>query len=310
MGDYIQELSRRNFLVVCGGILGASSTTFCGRKSTPDLTAESGKTQSMQKGTVNGTFDQNNPYAGFRMGIQSWCLREINEIDKVIDIVQALGLNYIEIAPSVHLPEESPPEKIRAVVEQFKKAGITIDSSGVHKMVNDEKACRKIFEYTKELGVLAVNVWPSYDALPLVDRLAKEYGIPAAIHNHGPEDNLYAKPEMFREYLSKTSPRVGLCVDTGHFLRSRVDPLAVIDEFPDRIHGIHIKEMILDEQTADWVDIIVGAGELNLLELFTKLKNIDFSGFCSLEYESDPSNSTTALSECLVEIRKACASLG
>ncbi len=293
MRDDIREISRRNFLVACSGALGVPFAAACSRKS-----------------SVDESSSQKSVYAGFRMGIQTWCLREINEIDKVIANIQALGLNYVEIAPAVHLPEDSSPEKIRAVKEKFNNAGITIDCTGVHKMVNDEQACRKIFEYARQLGVSAVDVQPEYDALPLVDRLAEEYGIPAAIHNHGPEDKLYAKPEMFREHLSQTSKWIGLCVDTGHYLRSRVDPLAVIDEFPDRIHGMHLKEMVRDEQTGRWIDLIVGTGELNLVELFTRLKKIGFSGFCSLEYESDPDNSTTALAECLAAIRKACAALG
>jgi len=293
MGDYQKKISRRDFIVLSGTVIG-SLTVACGRK-------EPAPAQSYE-------FPEDIPYAGFRMGVQTWCFRDSKSIDTVIDYLHSLGLAHVEIAPSVHLPVETPLEEVKAVREKFAAEGITVDSFGVVQIANDEQSCRRIFDYGKTLGVLNISVMPQYDALPLLDRLCAEYGIPAAIHNHGPEDKLYAKPEMFREHLAGVSNRVGLCVDTGHYLRSGVDPLKVIDEFPERIISIHLKEMVLDEN-GRWVDLIVGRGELDLQALVKKLKKIGFKGSFSLEYESEPGNPVPPLSECLAELRKACASV-
>ena len=293
MGDYQKKISRRDFIVLSGTVIG-SLTVACGRK-------EPAPAQSYE-------FPEDIPYAGFRMGVQTWCFRDSKSIDTVIDYLHSLGLAHVEIAPSVHLPVETPLEEVKAVREKFAAEGITVDSFGVVQIANDEQSCRRIFEYGKTLGVLNISVFPQYDALPLLDRLCAEYGIPAAIHNHGPEDKLYAKPEMYREHLAGVSSRVGLCVDTGHYLRSEVDPLAVIDEFADRVISIHLKEMVLDDN-GRWTDLIVGRGELDLLVLVKKLKEIGFKGSFSLEYESEPDNPVPPLAECLAELKKACASV-
>ncbi len=280
MGDYRKKISRRDFIALSGTVI-CSITAACGQKE---------------------------PYAGFRIGVQTWCFRDSKSIDTVIDYLHSLGLAHVEIAPSVHLPVETPLEEVKAVGEKFAAAGITVDSFGVMRIANDEPSCRQIFEYGKTLGVMNISVFPEYDALPLLDRLCEEYGIPVAIHNHGPEDKLYAKPEMFREHLAGVSNRVGLCVDTGHYLRSGVDPLKVIDEFPDRTISIHLKEMVLDEN-GRWIDLIVGRGKLDLKALVKKLKEIGFKGSFALEYESEPDNPVPPLRECLAELKKACAEL-
>ncbi|MBW1696392.1 MAG: sugar phosphate isomerase/epimerase [Deltaproteobacteria bacterium] len=294
MGDFQRKISRRDFIMLSSYVVG-SLTAGCGRK-------EQAPAQSYE-------FPEDVPYAGFRMGVQSWCFRDSESLDTVIEYLHSLGLAHVEIAPSVHLPVETPLEEVKAVREKFAAAGITVDSFGVVRIANEEQSCRRIFDYGKTIGALNISVMPQYDALPLLDRLCAEYGIPAAIHNHGPEDKLYARPEMYREHLAEVSSRVGLCVDTGHYMRSGVDPLAVIDEFADRVIGVHLKEMVLDEN-GRWVDLIVGRGKLDLVALVEKLKAIGFKGSFSLEYESEPENPVPPLSECLAEMRKACALLG
>lgn len=300
MGDYERNISRRDFITL-GSIVIGSLTAACGRK---DSSGQAGKPAPAQM----YEFAEDVPYAGFRMGVQTWCFRDSKSIDTVIEYLHSLGLAHVEIAPSVHLPVETPLDQVKAVGEKFAAAGITVDSFGVVRISNDEPGCRQIFEYAKTIGVMNISVFPEYDALPLLDRLCEEYGIPAAIHNHGPEDKLYAKPEMFREHLAGVSSRVGLCVDTGHYLRSGVDPLKVIDEFPDRVISVHLKEMVRDEN-GRWVDLVVGRGNLDLLVLAKKLKAIGFKGSFALEYESEPDNPVPPLRECLAEMKKACALL-
>ena len=313
MGDTFKLFTRRGFISLGGGVLGAAVAA-CGRKPA----AEMEKTEPAGSGAMPGgpaaaadKFPEDIPYAGFRMGVQSWCLREFKALDQVIADVRELGLAHVELAAVVHLPVDSPDEKIREAVAAFRQAGITIDAFGVERMPNEEARCRRLFEYGEMLGALDLSAAPDYDALPLVDRLSGEYGIPVGIHNHGPEDKLYATPDMYREHLAGISNRVGLLVDTGHYGRSGVDPLKVIDEFRERIHGVHLKDMVRGGPgEPEWVDRIVGQGVLDLPGLIRKLKEIDFKGPLSLEYESDPSNPMPQMKECLAAVRKVCAELG
>ncbi len=69
------------------------------------------------------------------------------------------------------------------------------------------------------------------------------------IHNHGPKHR-WEKIDMIAAAIKDHSPRIGCCVDTGHFLRSREDPVRAVEVFGPRClrrppqgrqgcHGLH-----------------------------------------------------------------------
>jgi len=311
MSELKNGISRRCFISLGGGVIGLMAAG-CGQKSSSDQGSGAKSAARQEKGkqlSAAAGFPEDIPYAGFRMGIQSWVLREFTSIDFLIETLHSLELAHVELAPNPHLPLESSDEHFKALTARFKAEGITIDSFGVVRMKNDEPACRRIFEIGGILGVLAIGARPRPESLPLLDRLSGEYGIPIMIHNHGVGDDLYATAEMIRSHLAGTSSRIGLCVDTGHFNTVHVNPLKIIDEFSDRIHGVHVKDLV-EGAGGEWSDAVVGRGDLDLPALVAKLREIGFNGVFSLEYESDPSNPLPAVRECLADIRKVCKTLG
>jgi len=304
MGDS-DRLSRRNFLAIGTGVLGSTLALACGGAKK----AEEATSSAAMEGPSGGSMAQMaDPYAGLRVGVQSYCFRNFKEHAKLQEMIHTLGLPSIELWPGGHLPVDTPKEELERVVADYKSAGIDIDACGVVAFDDDEAKSRQVFEYAKVLGVLGISASPNYEALPLMVKLTEEYGIPIAIHNHGPEDKLFPTVKELRQYIAPLPSSVGLCVDTGHFQRSGIDPLAVIDEFADRVNGIHLKDMI-PNSSGDWEDAIIGKGRLDLPALVKKLKEIGFDGYCSLEYESDPDNPIPAMQDCLAELRSACATV-
>lgn len=294
MSDSFRKLSRREFIALSGTVIGSLSAA-CAQKEPAEQTKQA-------------EFSQDIPYAGFRVGVQSYCFREFNTHDKLIESIHDLKLAYIELWPDGHMPIDTPDEELKAAVARFNNEGITIDACGVVGIENDEAEARKIFEYAKKLGVIAISAAPKHKALPLMVKLTEEYALPIAIHNHGPQDELYGTSELVRTNLSQLPTNVGLCLDTGHVQRVGEDPLAWLDEFGDRVHGVHLKDMVPDE-SGRYHDAIVGRGNLDLPALMRKLKELGFKGYFSLEYESDPSDPLPAMRECLQELRNACAGL-
>ncbi|MBW1696393.1 MAG: sugar phosphate isomerase/epimerase [Deltaproteobacteria bacterium] len=300
MGDSFSKLSRREFIALSGTVIGSISAA-CAKKE-PEGQAEK------PAAAVQPEFPQDIPYAGFRVGVQSYCFREFKTQDKLIESIHELGLAHIELWPEGHMPIDTPDDQLKAAVARFKNEGITIDACGVVGIENDEAEARKIFEYAKKLGVIAISAAPTHEALPLMARLTEEYALPIAIHNHGPQDKLYGTSELVRTHLSQLPAAVGLCLDTGHVQRAGEDPMAWLDEFGDRVQGVHLKDMVPDE-SGRYHDAIVGRGALDLPLLMKKLKALGFKGYFSLEYESEPGNPLPAMKECLAELRKACAGL-
>ncbi len=301
------RISRRNFLAYGTGVLGSTMALACGggAQQTADSSAHGHEHPEV---SAAKSVD---PYAGLPVGVQSYCFRNFKDPKVLQGFIHTLGLNSIELWPGGHLPVDTPKEQLELAVADYKAAGISIDACGVVGFENDEASARQIFEYAKVLGVMAISAAPAHDALPLMVKLTEEYGIPIAIHNHGPADKLYGTAEMIRKHLAPLPSSVGLCVDTGHFQRVDEDPLAVIAEFGDRVNGIHLKDMVLTGEKNDkgdplWEDAIIGKGNLDLPALVKLLKEIGFDGYCSLEYESDPSNPIPAMQECLASLREAC----
>ena len=268
--------------------------------------AESQTVQQINLAPPQPPFAVDSQYCGYRMGVQSYCFREFTTTEKLIGMMNQLGLVHIEIWPGGHLKRDLPAKEIQRELNKLYSAGITVDACGVIRMPDDEAELKKIFDYAAMLGVLAITASPEYAAFDKISALTEEYNIPIAIHNHGPEDELFPTPEKIRSALANAGPKIGLCVDLGHFYRAGIDPMAVIDEFKERVFGIHLKDLVPNE-AGKWEDVIVGTGKINLPVLMAKLNEIGFKGNFSLEYESDPSNPVPNMEKCLEMIRGACA---
>lgn len=127
-----------------------------------------------------------------------------------------------------------------------------------------------------------------------------------AIHNHGPEDPIFGSIEQVRTAMLQTSNMVGFCMDAGHSYHAGVDPMLALDEFANRVYGIHLKGLMPNEEDK-WEDVVVGTGKINLKNMLKKLQEIGFKGYLSLEYESDPENPVSSMLKCLENIKAAAA---
>src|SRR5205807_5297193 len=96
-----------------------------------------------------------------------------------------------------------------------------------------------------KMGVKVITADPSPAALPVLDKLLKEYSkhdIRIAIHNHGPGAR-YSSIKSVADALKGHHERLGACVDTGHFLRSGEDPVEAVRTFGHRTYEVHVKDV-------------------------------------------------------------------
>src|SRR5207253_831561 len=98
-----------------------------------------------------------------------------------------------------------------AVAQRFRDAGITPLSCGVISLPNDEPRVRQAFEYARDIEVPTLVAAPDPAALPLVERLAKEFDLQVAIHNHGPGDPHFPTPADVWAAVQSLDTRIGLC---------------------------------------------------------------------------------------------------
>ena len=218
---------------------------------------------------------------GLPMGVQSYTLRSMRVLDEALDAIQnKLGLSYVELYPG-HLAGKSPAQ----VKELLAAHKITVSGWGVVHFGKNIDENRKLFETAKSMGVPHITCDPTPDAFDNLDKLTEEYGITADIHDHGPGHH-WGKIDVIWEAIKDHSKMIGLCNDTGHFIRAGEDPLRACEVFGDRIHAMHVKDFKKNEQ-GKWSDCGLGEGSLNLQALMKWLLARNFKGDLSLEYEGE-----------------------
>jgi inosose dehydratase len=231
----------------------------------------------------------------FNLGIQSYCLKEINDYDGIANILKTVGMNYLEIYPG-HLSYKDSDEKKKQAFKIFEDNNIKINAYGAEFFNNDEKINRKILEFARSYNIDVISAIIEPSSMSLVDDLAKEYNIKLAIHNHG-FDYPYAQIKDFKKLFSETSNNIGLCLDTAHLFEVNENPLEAAEIFKDRLYGVHLKEFDFDENNKIKYypnglakDKVIGSGKLDLVSFLQILKEQKYSGFLSLEFENVDAN--------------------
>jgi len=111
----------------------------------------------------------------------------------------------------------------------------------------------------------------------------KEYDIRLAIHNHGPEDKLWASPLDILRAIKDLDPRIGCCIDVGHTVRAGTDVVEAIHEVGPRLFNMHMKD--LTSFTSKESQVAVGDGKMPVKGIFEALIAMKYQGFVDLEYE-------------------------
>jgi sugar phosphate isomerase/epimerase len=240
-----------------------------------------------------------------KMGIQSWCFRSIQEPAGVVAALKECGVERIEFSHA-HLKPWEHPDPLE-YIQYYTDNGITFSCYGAFGMGGNEADARKTFEFVKAAGHSVINVMFGEGGLELAEKLCAEYGLKAALHNHGrhdPNGSVWRLEEIF----SSTCDNIGLCLDTAWMIDAGEDPIEVAEKFAGRLYGVHVKDFIFN-RAGKPEDIIVGEGNLDLPGFLRKLVDVEFDGFFTLEYEGDVDNPVPSTKKCVEAIRRAAAAL-
>ena len=245
-----------------------------------------------------------NPYKPFRMAIQSYTLRGF-KVDEALAKTKALGLTYWE-GWDGHMPITDDPAQIALYKQKLAANGITMLTYGVVGFSSNEAEARKKFAFAKAMGFRTMSAYPSLDSLTLLDRLVDEYKINLAIHNHGPGDNLYDKIQKQTDALKGHNPRIGACIDTGHYLLSDERPEVAADQFGKRVYGVHLKDVKVGPGDKKFFTEL-GSGALDVNIFLKELIKYDYPkrGLLSLEYEEHADDPIPYVETCLKTVRRS-----
>lgn len=239
-------------------------------------------------------------YGPFKMGLQSYSLRHYKTAE-ALSKTKELGVHYWE-SYSAHTNPD--PAKAADYRSQAAAAGVEVIGFGVSGFSKDHDANRKYFEFGKAMGVGYLSADPSTDAFDSLDKLVEEYGIAIGIHPHGPGAK-WQKIDQIYSAIKDHSDKIGICLDTGHLLRSNEDPVRAVEVFGKRIYGVHLKD-VKDAKTFT----ILGEGDLKLASLLRGLAKLNYSYCLALEYEESENDPIADIRKCLDATRAAVTKIG
>lgn len=216
---------------------------------------------------------------------------QVNELFDQLDVTIS-GLGYY---PNPLAPDEAEAqvyvEHIKAVILAAEKLGVPVVNTFIGR------------DWTKSLD----ENWPRFLSTwkPLI-AFAEDHGIKIGIENcpmlftrdEWPGGkNLARSPAIWRRMFEDIpSPNFGLNYDPSHMIWQRMDYLAPLREFKDRLHHVHAKDARIDTHKLDQVGVLgfpneyhtpklPGMGDVDWGKFFSTLTDTGYNGPVAVEVE-------------------------
>jgi sugar phosphate isomerase/epimerase len=254
------------------------------------------------------THERQNTLSPIRLGLASYTFRNFSRA-QMIAFMKQLNVSDLNAKDAKdHLPFDPPQES--AALADYAAANIKLHAAGVISLAkNDDTDMRAKFDYCKRANLtVMVGGDPTPETLPLVEKLAREYDMRVAIHNHGPEDKLWKSPLDVLMAVQNMDPRLGCCVDVGHTARAGVDVIQAIHRVGPRVFNIHMKDLTSFSDRES--QVAVGDGKMPVRQILEALIAMHYSGFVDLEYEVHPDDPMPGVIASFAYMRGMLAGMG
>ena len=249
---------------------------------------------------------------GFFIGCQAYTFKNFTVFEAIEKTAEAGG-RVIEFFPGQKLSKEEPntvwdhnasPETIQKVKDKLARHKVKAVNYGVVQIPKDEAKARKIFEFARAMQLRAVTT-ESVDAIETIEKLVKEYDVMVGFHDHPkrPNDPNYRMwdPQYILSVVRDRDPRIGACADTGHWVRSGLQPVECLRILKGHIISSHLKD--LNEKSPKAHDVPYGTGVSDVPGVLDELKAQGFTGNISIEYEHNWENSVPEVAQCIGFVR-------
>jgi len=228
----------------------------------------------------------------FKVGMAGFTFVKF-DLDKTLETLKKTDVHYLCIK-DFHLPFTSTDEEIAAFHAKLKANDVTGYAVGPIYMKTTEEIDRA-FAYAKRVGVKLIVGVPNVELLPYVDKKVKEYNFNYAIHLHGPDIKIYPDADDVWNNVKDLDPRIGMCLDIGYDTRNGKDPVADLKKYHTRVFDIHIKDVT--GPTKLGYSLEIGRGVIDFPAFVRMLREVGYTGVCSLEHEKDMTDPFMGIAE-------------
>lgn len=250
---------------------------------------------------------------GWRLGAQAYSFNRFTFYE-ALEKIAAVGLHYVEAYPGQKLSADQPevrigvgltPKQQTEIKKRLADKNITLVNYGVCGLSKEEGDCRKTFDFAKEMGIGTLVSEPAPDALDTIEKLCEEYQINLALHNH-PKPSRYWNYTTVLEACKGRSKRLGACADSGHWMRSGIQPVEAIQKLEGRIISFHFKDLN-KFGTRSAHDVPWGTGEGNVDAMLAEVHRQGLKAVFSIEYEHNWLNSLPEIAQSVKYFDKVAA---
>jgi sugar phosphate isomerase/epimerase len=260
---------------------------------------------NVQKSDSTENADLSKP-ANWHLAILAYTFREGTFIEAV-DKAKELGIDEIGIFPGQQIGagldgkmdfnmDQATQLKVK---ELLKEKQVKLADIGVISPTSNAD-WEKLFQFAKSMEIPLIVSEPDPKFMGQIEDLCEKYQIKLAIHNHA-KPSMYWNPDSLMIQLADKSPLIGVCADVGHWLRSGLDPSESLKKVESRLMALHFKDVSME--SAEGLDVVWGSGNIPTLDLMQMLKENNFSGVLSIEYEGYLKENPDALKQ-IMEIYK------
>lgn len=186
--------------------------------------------------------------------------------------------------PKTKLDENLSAAQRKEVRQRLADAGMKLVNCYLQNLPNQEDVCRKRFEWAKDLGLEEFVVEPPPEAFDLIARLCDEYQVNVAVHNHPRPSSRYWDPQTVADACRNRTRRIGCCADTGHWVRSGLDPVAALKLMGNRVLSLHLKDIVTAGEVKS-LDCPWGDGQGRIADILKELRRQNLKVVIGIEYE-------------------------
>lgn len=253
---------------------------------------------------------------GWLVGVQQYTFRRFSYFE-MLDMMVDLGIAYAEggfflpldkARPKLQTNEDLSPEVRKELKQRMADRGIAMSTFYANLDGNRDRALR-IFDFCNELGVATIVAEPPAEAFDVIEKLCDERKVDLAIHNHpkSPQSK-YWSPENVLAVCKGRGKRIGACCDTGHWVRSGLDPVECLKKMEGRVLGFHLKDVI-EKGKPEARDVPLGEGKANYAAVLAELKRQGYRGVTTIEYEHDSPELLTDVAKCVAFVERMAKEL-
>lgn len=253
---------------------------------------------------------------GWRLSVAQYTFRRFS-LFETLGMISELGMRCVEpgfflkfdkARPKLQVNESLSANDRKELKDRLADHGIRMPS--FYSNVGDQlHSCRKIFDFAKEMGVETIVAEPPAKAFDTIEKLCDEYEINLAVHNHPKSPtSKYWKPENTLAVCKGRGKRIGVCCDTGHWVRSGLDPVECLKKLEGRILSFHLKDV------GEWGklearDVPLGTGKANYAAVLAEAHRQGFRGLMAIEYEHDSPQLMEEVGQCVAFVEKTVKTL-